>query len=1126
MRPILLKIKGLNSFIEEQTIDFAKLMEPGLFGIFGPTGSGKTTILDGITLALYGEIARKSSNFVNSNCKSASVLFEFQISGKETKRYRVEREFKKDPNRDGYKTGKCRISDITGETPIVLADKVKEVNACCIEIIGLKADDFQRTVVLPQGKFSEFLKLDGKNRNEMLERLFRLQPYGDGLARKLKAKSEEIALQRSKLEGQLQSYADISEEKLKEKEEETKVLEHQVKEKEKECKAIVEEHKKGEEIWRLVKEQEKGLEMKRTLAEQADEIARIEDKIAWSQKAEKICPFIESLANAEKEIEKTKVNFAICKEQREKSDQRKQELEAIWQQWKTKRDEELPVLREHLQNVKAALGYQKDYLQVAKNYTAQKALKKENEDKQLGLLHLEQELNKELVDIEEKINELKEKQKAFEIPAKIRSQIQEGAILEQTVSQLAKRLKEEEQTLKKWNEEFQESEQIVKQCRDILFTDEVSKALESNLSDYQNKLYRAKETYYKRKEFEQKEQEKALECKNLEEQKASLEKELASAKGEYTKAKELKEKAETEELAIKLRKRLQEGEACPVCGSKHHEVMEEHAVMGEVLLEIWENYQTLEQRVTELDRSLFQCTSRLANILEELKECQNGKAELSQVPELTIECIEERLSVLPKYQSISGTYGMLLKSRKESEEKAGQVRSEYEKAKEQLTQLLSQVSYPTFQAAAERVKACDQSIEKIQNNMQIGQKRYEEKKKELETRQKQRITMEQNIAVAAENMNMQMEQMKALNEKFEESLKDMESYVITEKGLENRYANYQTSIHQIEQGYHQSEEEKEQETKHFLELHGEYLKINSVLEQLNNRIKEESERVEELLQKEQFATKEACVEALLTKEVYNSGKNEVEQYKRQWAENQGVLAKLTEQLAGRSISEEEWEQLTRQRAEVERELENLKINWSNEMQNYKRMGEAWKKQKELAGKLSEIAHQESLMADLTQLFRGKKFVEYVAYSKLNYISKAASHRLRSISNGNYGLELDSNGHFMVCDYKNGGVKRDAFTLSGGETFLVSLSLSLALSEQVQLKGTAPLELFFLDEGFGTLDDELLEVVLGSLERIQNKHLTVGIISHVEAVKNRVPIKLNVKPSVAGMGGTKVFIEKN
>ena len=96
--------------------------------------------------------------------------------------------------------------------------------------------------------------------------------------------------------------------------------------------------------------------------------------------------------------------------------------------------------------------------------------------------------------------------------------------------------------------------------------------------------------------------------------------------------------------------------------------------------------------------------------------------------------------------------------------------------------------------------------------------------------------------------------------------------------------------------------------------------------------------------------------------------------------------------------------------------------------------------------------------------------------------------MKGITHGNYGLEVDENGRFIIRDYKNGGARRDATTLSGGETFLASLALALALSAQIQLKGTAPLELFFLDEGFGTLDDELLEVVMSSLERIHNEKL--------------------------------------
>ena len=113
MKPIKLKIKGLNSFIEEQTIDFEKLTDRGFFGIFGPTGSGKSTILDGITLALYGNVSRKSSNYINTNCDRLNVSFEFQISGAEIKRYLVDREFKRIKRSGNINSGKCKIVDIT-----------------------------------------------------------------------------------------------------------------------------------------------------------------------------------------------------------------------------------------------------------------------------------------------------------------------------------------------------------------------------------------------------------------------------------------------------------------------------------------------------------------------------------------------------------------------------------------------------------------------------------------------------------------------------------------------------------------------------------------------------------------------------------------------------------------------------------------------------------------------------------------------------------------------------------------------------------------------------------------------------------------------------------------------------
>ena len=105
MKPIKLKIKGINSYVNEQNIDFKKLSENGVFGIFGETGSGKTTILDSIILAIYGVSDRDNlQNIINVNSKDAYVEFTFEMEdvvGK-PKRYLVRRDFKLRPS--GLKT--------------------------------------------------------------------------------------------------------------------------------------------------------------------------------------------------------------------------------------------------------------------------------------------------------------------------------------------------------------------------------------------------------------------------------------------------------------------------------------------------------------------------------------------------------------------------------------------------------------------------------------------------------------------------------------------------------------------------------------------------------------------------------------------------------------------------------------------------------------------------------------------------------------------------------------------------------------------------------------------------------------------------------------------------------------
>ncbi|TVY09147.1 AAA family ATPase, partial [Paenibacillus cremeus] len=217
MRPIHLQIAGLQSYREAQEIDFTALTEAGVFGIFGPTGSGKSTILDAITLALFGKVERASGGtqaIMNQAESVLSVSYTFELgSASGAMRYRVDRQFKRsgDVSIQGSLSRLIHYKD--GET-LVLADKAGEVNQQVQDILGLSMADFTRAVVLPQGKFAEFLTLTGKDRRAMLQRLFHLEPYGDRLSAKTSAryKATDAAIQT--LQAEQQGLGDASAEAL------------------------------------------------------------------------------------------------------------------------------------------------------------------------------------------------------------------------------------------------------------------------------------------------------------------------------------------------------------------------------------------------------------------------------------------------------------------------------------------------------------------------------------------------------------------------------------------------------------------------------------------------------------------------------------------------------------------------------------------------------------------------------------------------------------------------------------------------------------------------------------------------------------------------------------------------
>ena len=191
-------------------------------------------------------------------------------------------------------------------------------------------------------------------------------------------------------------------------------------------------------------------------------------------------------------------------------------------------------------------------------------------------------------------------------------------------------------------------------------------------------------------------------------------------------------------------------------------------------------------------------------------------------------------------------------------------------------------------------------------------------------------------------------------------------------------------------------------------------------------------------------------------------------------------------------------------AQLQKDGCNRKIAASeNEL---KRLEELREKYRAFEKTLAEKEKQKNLCDELRTLLRNNRFLEFIASEYLQEISISAGKRLLSLTGGRYFLRYDK--EFKVGDNLDGGNLRAVKTLSGGETFLVSLSLALSLSEAICSKSMRPIEFFFLDEGFGTLDGKLVDTVMDVLGKL-SKNFAVGLISHVEALKHRIDNKILV-----------------
>ncbi len=971
MKPLLLEISGLGSFENLQKIDFENLTTSGLFGIFGKTGAGKSTILDSLTLALYNNIDRYgkgSAEMINLNRKDCFVTLVFSVKDKGSDIvFKVERSYRLDPH--GKIVNKKHIlSSQTAGTeefqPIV--EGATAVNAKLEEIISLNYEDFTKAVILPQGKFSQFINLDGPDKRKMLERIFGLEQYGDKLTKSYNEKLKVTETEFKILSEKVKVYEEYTDQNKKS-------IEKNLKDIEKTSKELTKSQKETSDLKAKIDSDVINANSLKTVKEELVKLEGFKGEIENDKvtlKSKDVFVKVNSLQG--KIEEQSRRNNGLTKDKdvflgefnKLESNIKivEGEIESISNAIKADKKllGEIKIDTSFLQDINNALQHESS-LKVIENDIS-KNIKEETENKVLveKLLLENKEIDVKIIELNNKISSVK---------AEIESVKKDKVYWEKAIKVVENNVKNKtrfDDITEKVYATFDEQIAIILDC------DKNIKKFEDEILDFK-----------------------------------------------------------LQNLAVTLAEKLVEGEACPVCGSTVHPNVVKALEDGFREKKL-EQIKACEVKRSECEKNIGDFTSGLEKRVVKFLERHDELEKDSESYRVQLNAFEQ--AVIKNTQ--------VIENNKYNNDKIINSRNELVSRREEIEKVLeaTKVKYnlqKTFIEASEELKATQSKVEKLQQTIDINEKTLENKNAiRVES---QGLINDLNIKIASNKTSL---------EEVLENLKALETEmvaVLVENNLD----------------------------KDLLET---FKAVD--FEKLENKIKAYNEKVV-------------------------IAQNKYEELKEFEVLNLGELL-VTQQTAGDK------------QEEIEKQIEEnttLKGVTSEKLSNF----DAKLKEKSVVEE--ELKAVEKLYNDITSiksLLQGKKFVEFIARKDLEEVVFFASEEFNRISNGKYFLKLsDYSLDIEVVDNLQGGKCRSIKSLSGGETFIISLCLSLSLSKKIQMKKNSVIEFFFLDEGFGSLDNEALDNVTDSLMRLKSDNINIGIITHVDKLKERVPKILYVDNTANG-----------
>ena len=1120
MKPKKLTISAFGPYADRMDLDFTQLGGGGLYLITGDTGAGKTTIFDAITFALYGEASgeiRKGEMFRSKYAKPEVRTFvelTFTYRGKD---YTVKRnpEYLRPKDRgQGMTTEKANAELIFPDErqPVT---KSTEVTKAVTQLLGLDQRQFRQIAMIAQGDFQKLLLAGTADRSEILRKMFHTEIYQelqnrlrDAAKARWKTYDEkkrsisqylegivcpedavfqkELAkLKKEKFDGEvmrgmklLALCIEMDQERLSRLEEERSALGRQMEQQNRLLGKVKESRKRQEEKARKEKE----------LEELIPEEAEKRQKSEQADREASVCKELEAqIRTGQESLELLRK----MKQEKEELLERRKELQTA--------AEEKEGLRTEQEQAKAQITEQKEQeeaLSGTETLLARAEQKETQVRERLETMTSYREAvlaaNQKAAVLTEELKHLQEQENALSVQ------------METTAVRLAERqdaaLQEE-----KWRQAGKEFSQLLRNWTAA------------------ERVWKEKQEAYR----------KSLEIRN-------------DVRETYQEMERLFLDAQAGILA----ENLTEGTPCPVCGSVHHPALAKKA-------EHAPDKETLDQKKEELQKQ-NEVTAALSEAAGNFgRQTEAAREELARriawraaAPARTKEAPADQ-----KCQKEQERLAQL------SEEQFAQAAKETEKqlASEEKRQKTRREEYAAYEKQQQQEQKQREKRKQVmaEKQAEIGQLEGEKQTFSVQLERK----IEEILKTAAEDQKADAGQL--------QTAKDRLGTFQQEPEKEERLQQLMLAALECEKALEQEKNQVSIRKKELLTKQWKALKriIQTGTEQMEQREKAIHEK--ELLETKVREMEKTLLEKIGEKEAQLAGKDETQLRTdiSQWSAKKAQLEQAQQE--AQKLFDKVKNHLTEVRAAIAaiRSLEEAaetEDTLPSETELQEKIAELTEQKQKIDQKHSEqyhaantnratypaVQHQPSQMQAVEEEYKwvraladtaggtlgGKRKIELETYVQMAYfdrILRKANLRFLTMSGGQYELKRQEDGankkekaglDLNVIDHYN-GTERSVRTLSGGESFQASLSLALGLSDEIQsYAGGIQLDAMFVDEGFGSLDEESLNQAVKALEGLAGGNCMVGIISHVPELKERIEKKIVVTKNRSrdGVGSTAVI----